>query len=65
MWGSYDVASVRRGYEVYTQVCATCHSLKHFRFKYLSNIIYPEGRVSQLASQYEVTDGPNLEGGST
>jgi len=62
MWGSYDVASVRRGYEVYTQVCATCHSLKHFRFKYLSNTIYPEGRVGQLASQYEVTDGPNLEG---
>ena len=34
VFGAYDVASVRRGYEVYRQVCATCHSMKHFRFKY-------------------------------
>jgi len=62
MFGSYDVASVRRGYEVYTQVCATCHSMKYFMFKSLSNQVYPEGRVKQLASQYDITDGPNQQG---
>lgn len=26
-FSSYDAAAIRRGHQVYTQVCATCHSL--------------------------------------
>lgn len=26
-FNSYDAASIRRGHQVYTQICATCHSL--------------------------------------
>ena len=28
-FGKFDRASLQRGYQVYTEVCASCHSLKH------------------------------------
>jgi len=57
-----DIPSVRRGYEVYRQVCATCHSMKQLHFRHLVNQVYPEKRMKQIASAYDVTDGPNDEG---
>jgi len=57
-----DIPSVRRGYEVYRQVCATCHSMKQLHFRMLTNSVYPEKYVKTLAAQYDVTDGPNDEG---
>eukprot|EP00922_Rhytidocystis_sp_ex-Travisia-forbesii_P058014 GHVS01085818.1.p1 GENE.GHVS01085818.1~~GHVS01085818.1.p1 ORF type:complete len:401 (-),score=64.40 GHVS01085818.1:514-1716(-) len=58
----HDIASVRRGYEVYRQVCATCHSMKEVHFRHLTGDVYPEQRVKQLAASYDVQDGPNDEG---
>jgi mono/diheme cytochrome c family protein len=29
-FNSYDAASIRRGHQVYTQICATCHSLNRY-----------------------------------
>jgi ubiquinol-cytochrome c reductase cytochrome c1 subunit len=57
-----DIPSVRRGYEVYRQVCATCHSMNQLHFRHLVNQVYPEKRMKQIASMYDVTDGPNDEG---
>eukprot|EP00386_Alphamonas_edax_P010302 GDKI01033387.1.p1 GENE.GDKI01033387.1~~GDKI01033387.1.p1 ORF type:complete len:147 (+),score=21.14 GDKI01033387.1:109-549(+) len=34
MFHSHDVRSIRRGYEVYRQVCATCHSMKFVAFPF-------------------------------
>lgn len=58
----HDIPSVRRGYEVYRQVCSTCHSMKFKSFRQLTNQVYPEARVKQIASSYDVWDGPNEEG---
>ncbi|KAK1938477.1 putative cytochrome C1 precursor protein [Babesia divergens] len=58
----HDIGSVRRGYEVYRQVCATCHSMQYLRFRHLVNEVYPERRVKQLAEEYDIEDGPNDEG---
>lgn len=33
--GSYDMAAVQRGYQVYAQVCATCHSMDHLAYRHL------------------------------
>ena len=30
-FGKFDRASLQRGYQVYTEVCASCHSLKHLQ----------------------------------
>lgn len=58
----FDIPSVRRGYEVYRQVCSTCHSMKQIHFRHLTNQVLPQRRVKQIAASYDVTDGPNDEG---
>jgi len=57
-----DIPSCRRGYEVYRQVCATCHSMKQLHFRHLVNQVYPEKHMKKMASAIDVTDGPNDEG---
>eukprot|EP00920_Eleutheroschizon_duboscqi_P039854 GHVT01095569.1.p1 GENE.GHVT01095569.1~~GHVT01095569.1.p1 ORF type:complete len:325 (-),score=91.11 GHVT01095569.1:1436-2410(-) len=59
---SHDVASVRRGYEVYRQVCASCHSMEHLQFRHLVGEVYPEARVKEIAASFDYTDGPNDQG---
>ena len=31
LFGKFDRASLQRGYQVYTEVCAACHSMKYLR----------------------------------
>lgn len=59
---SMDIPSVRRGYEVYRQVCATCHSMRQLHFRHLVNQVLPEKRMKQIAMDVDVVDGPNDEG---
>lgn len=59
---SIDIPSVRRGYEVYRQICATCHSMKQLHFRHLVNQVLPERRMKMIASSFDVIDGPNDEG---
>jgi len=59
---SYDYASVRRGFQVYRQVCASCHSLNKVAFRSLVGITHTEEQSKKLAETYEVKDGPNDEG---
>jgi cytochrome c1 len=33
--GSYDMAAVQRGFQVYQQVCSTCHSMDHLAYRHL------------------------------
>lgn len=35
-------SSIRRGYEVYKQVCAACHSMKYVRYRELINVSHTE-----------------------
>jgi ubiquinol-cytochrome c reductase cytochrome c1 subunit len=56
---SYDYASVRRGLQVYRQVCASCHSLDKVAFRSLVGVTHTEAHAKKLAQSYEMTDGPN------
>uniref|UniRef100_A0A3B0MY60 Cytochrome C1, putative n=1 Tax=Theileria annulata TaxID=5874 RepID=A0A3B0MY60_THEAN len=58
----HDIPSVRRGYEVYRQVCATCHSLNYIKFRHLVDEVYPLQKVKEIAAEYEIEDGPNDQG---
>ncbi len=62
MFGSFDRATLRRGLEVYRGVCANCHSLKYVAFRSLIDIGLGEDEATAIASEYEVTDGPDDEG---
>ena len=33
LFGTYDRASLQRGYQVYKEVCASCHSLGQIRYR--------------------------------
>ena len=65
LFGKFDRASLQRGYQVYNEVCAACHSMKYLSYRNLSEPGGPEFSVSQakaIASNFEVIDGPNSEG---
>ena len=57
--GTYDLASLQKGFQVYKQVCSACHSLKRIHFRNLAALGYSEAEIKAIASEYEVTDGPN------
>ena len=64
-FGKFDRASLQRGYQVYTEVCAACHSMKYLNYRNLAESGGPEFTVAQakiIASQFEVEDGPNSDG---
>ena len=65
LFGKFDRGSLQRGYQVYKEVCAGCHSMKYVSFRNLSEKGGPEftiAEVKAIAASYEVTDGPNSEG---
>ena len=64
-FGKFDRASLQRGYQVYIEVCSACHSMKYLSYRNLSEPGGPEFTEAQakaIASNFEVTDGPNSEG---
>ena len=62
VFGTYDRAALQRGFQVYKEVCASCHPVKHLAFRDLSEIGYSEDEVKGIAAQVQVTDGPNDSG---
>lgn len=62
MTGTYDRAALQRGFEVYRQVCASCHSLNLLSYRNLADLGYSEDQIKAIASEYAVMDGPNDEG---
>jgi ubiquinol-cytochrome c reductase cytochrome c1 subunit len=61
-FGKFDKAQLQRGFQVFKEVCSTCHSLKRIRFRDLSAIGFSELEIKALAASFEIHDGPNQEG---
>ena len=64
-FGYYDRAQLQRGYQVYKEVCASCHGLKFLSYRNLGEKggpEFPEDQVKALAKEAEVQDGPNEDG---
>ena len=47
--------SVRRGYEVYKQVCAACHSLHFIAYRNLVGVTHTEAEAKAEAEQIMVS----------
>ncbi len=65
LFGKYDRASLQRGYQVYTEVCAACHSMQYLSYRNLAEPGGPEFTEEEakfIAAGFEVLDGPNSEG---
>src|SRR4051812_19351059 len=54
---SLDTASVRRGFQVYKEVCSMCHSLKFIAFRNLVGVVYTEEQAKRIAKEYTIEDG--------
>ena len=60
--GTFDRAALQRGFKVYREVCAGCHSMKLLYYRDLLDIGFSEAQVKAIAAEYDVLDGPNDEG---
>jgi len=64
-FGKFDRAALQRGYQVYQEVCSSCHSMKYLSYRNLVEEGGPEFSVDQakaIAASFEVKDGPNADG---
>jgi ubiquinol-cytochrome c reductase cytochrome c1 subunit len=60
--GQLDMKSVRRGYEVYKQVCSACHAMKYMCYRHLVNNTHTEDEAKAEAAAVMVEDGPDEKG---
>ena len=64
-FGRYDQVQLQRGFQVYREVCSSCHSLELVAFRNLADAGGPgfsEAQVKALAATYKIKDGPNDAG---
>jgi ubiquinol-cytochrome c reductase cytochrome c1 subunit len=61
-FGTFDKAAMQRGFQVYNEVCAGCHSMKLIAFRNFADLGYDDSEIKALAAQYEIQDGPNDDG---
>jgi len=59
---SLDHASMRRGYQVYKQVCAACHSMRYLAFRNLVGVTHTEEEAKAEAEETQSLDGPDESG---
>ena len=65
LFGKFDRAALQRGYQVYTEVCASCHTMKYLSYRNLSEEGGPEfseAAAKAIAASFDVKDGPNADG---
>ena len=62
VFGTYDRPALRRGLQVYTELCAACHSLRLVYYRHLQSVGFSEEEIKALAGEFEVEDGPNDDG---
>ncbi|WP_435639959.1 cytochrome c1 [Micavibrio aeruginosavorus] len=62
IFGTYDRASLQRGFQVYREVCSACHGMDRLSYRDLAALGYSEGEIKAIAASYMITDGPNEDG---
>jgi ubiquinol-cytochrome c reductase cytochrome c1 subunit len=64
-FGTFSRGQLQRGYKVYKEVCASCHSMRLLTFRNLADPGGPEfteEQVKALAATFQVQDGPDESG---
>ena len=54
MFGKFDKQQLQRGFQVYKEVCAACHSLRHVAFRDLKALGYNDDEVKAIAAGFQV-----------
>ena len=61
-FGTYDRASLQRGFQVYREVCAACHSMSLVAYHDLDGIGYTPDEIKAIAASVSVPDDPDDTG---
>ncbi len=62
IFGTYDRTALRRGFQVYKEVCSACHSLKLLSYRDLADLGFGAPEIKAIAADSQVTDGPDDNG---
>lgn len=62
IFGTFERAALQRGLQVYKDVCAGCHGLRHVAYRNLADLGYSEDQIKAFAAEYEVPAEPDMEG---
>tara|TARA_R110000868_G_scaffold218576_2_gene469157 strand:- start:83525 stop:84226 length:702 start_codon:yes stop_codon:yes gene_type:complete len=57
---NWEKDTILRGYQVATEVCMSCHSMKYIKHRDLAKVGFTEGEIKQLAKNMEMTIGTPL-----
>lgn len=52
--GHYDKAQLQRGFQVFSEVCSACHSLKFVSFRDLADLGYNEAEIKAIAKNWKI-----------
>jgi ubiquinol-cytochrome c reductase cytochrome c1 subunit len=55
-FGTYDRGAAQRGFQIYKEVCAACHSLNLLYYRNLTDLGLTEGQVKAIAAEVQVPD---------
>src|SRR5689334_3805577 len=58
-FGKFDKRQVQRGFQVYSEVCSACHSLKLVSFRDLKGLGYNDAEIKKIASDWK-TQVPSI-----
>ncbi|KAM0786351.1 cytochrome c1 [Microbotryomycetes sp. NB124-2] len=59
---TFDHSAIRRGYQVYREVCSTCHSLDRIAWRNLVGVSHTVTEAKTMAEEVEYEDGPDANG---
>ena len=58
-FGKFDKPQLQRGFQVYSEVCSACHSLKLVSFRDLKGLGYNDAEIKKIASDWK-TQVPSI-----
>ena len=58
-FGKFDRQQLQRGFQVYSEVCSACHSLKLVSFRDLKGLGYNDAEIKKIASDWK-TQVPSI-----
>ncbi|HEU0100432.1 MAG TPA: cytochrome c1 [Allosphingosinicella sp.] len=59
-FGKYDRRQLQRGFQVYKEVCASCHGLSFVAFRNLEDLGYGEEEIKAIADKWQ-TEVPSVD----
>lgn len=61
-FGAYDLAAAQRGFQIYSEVCSNCHSMRLMFYRNLTGIGLNLDQIRAIASNVQVPAGLNDQG---